>query len=99
MRDLFGEAPAQQSRPGKGLGPQGGKHYVKPWGYVCPPGTGPAGHTCGDCRHLYRNRLAKTYLKCYLARRKWTGGRATDVLAGSPACSKWESDQTSEVQR
>lgn len=89
MRDLFGEAPAQQP-VGKGLGPKGGKHYVKPWGYVCPPGTGPAGHTCGDCQHLYRKSMAKTYLKCYLAQSKWTGGRASDVLASSPACSKWQ---------
>lgn len=92
MRDLFGEAPEQQPRVGKGLGPQGGKHYVKPWGYVCPPGTGPKGHTCGDCRHHVTKRMAKVYHKCLLAKGKWTGGRATDILLRSPACSMWEVD-------
>lgn len=37
-----------------------------PKGYAAPPGTGPKGETCGSCAHLYRNRLAKTYLKCAL---------------------------------
>lgn len=59
-----------------------------PQGYIAPPGTGPNGETCKTCRHLFRNRMAKTYLKCDLT--NWTRGRKTDVLAGSPACSKWE---------
>jgi hypothetical protein len=69
---------------------QRGKHYVQPRGYAWPPGTGPAGETCGSCKHLFRNRLAKTYLKCSLTRAAWTGGRASDVLAGAAACKKWE---------
>lgn len=58
--------------------------------HAAPPGTGPAGETCGSCAHLYRNHMAKTYLKCALCRHKWTGGGATDVKARDPACSKWE---------
>lgn len=87
--DLFGEAPAQ-----KGIGPRGGKNYVKPWGYYMPPGTGPTGETCGTCEHIvYRGNTAGHYLECLRAKAKWTHGRKSDILAGSPACSGWESAQ------
>jgi hypothetical protein len=59
-------------------------------GHVAPPGTGPEGETCGSCKHLFRNQMAKTYLKCSLNRAKWTGGKKSDVLARDAACSKWE---------
>lgn len=32
----------------------------------------------------------KSYIKCELRRETWTHGEGTDILAGSPACSKWE---------
>ena len=93
--DLFGEAPDQPA-PGSKLGPQGGKHYVKPWGYFAPPGTGPAGETCKTCAHIaVKGGVAGRYLKCGRARARWTGGRKSDILAGSPACSGWEQDQPS----
>jgi hypothetical protein len=59
-------------------------------GHVMPSGTGPEGETCGSCRHLFRNVMSKTYLKCELNRAKWTGGAGTDVRAGDASCSKWE---------
>lgn len=60
-------------------------------GHIQPPGTGPAGKTCRDYLHLSRSYgHAKTYLKCALARRYWTGGTATDVRAGDDACNRWE---------
>lgn len=62
----------------------------KKTGHAAPPGTGPTGETCGSCRHLFRNRLAKTYLKCNLRRSTWTGGAATDVRARDPSCKCWE---------
>lgn len=58
-------------------------------GYADRPGSGPKGETCRSCAHLVHKRLAKTYLKCELTRACWTGGHGTDVLARSPACSKW----------
>lgn len=61
-----------------------------PRGHIMPPGTGPAGETCGSCEHLFRNRMAKTYLKCSLNEAKWTGGGATDVRAHDAACKRWE---------
>jgi hypothetical protein len=67
-----------------------GKHYVQPRGYADRPGTGPAGEACGTCRHAHRFKQSKSWIKCELNRGKWSGGRATDILAGSPACSKWE---------
>ena len=86
--DLFGEVP-QGAQPGvRGVGPKGGKHYTVPRGYVMPPGSGPAGETCGSCKHMAGR--GGRYRKCRLAESKWTHGPATDVLARSPACSKWE---------
>lgn len=62
-------------------------------GHVMPPGTGPAGETCGTCKHLHRNHMSKTYLKCSLNRSKWTGGAGSDVRAGDAACKLWERSQ------
>jgi hypothetical protein len=61
-----------------------------PKGYIAMPGSGPAGETCGSCKHLVRKQMSKTYLKCALASSFWTGGRGSDVLARSPACKRWE---------
>lgn len=61
-----------------------------PRGHIMPPGTGPSGETCGSCKHLYRNRMAKTYLKCGLNQARWTGGGATDIRARDAACKMWE---------
>lgn len=58
-------------------------------GYAALPGSGPAGETCGSCAHVVRRRLARTYLKCGLMRRGWTGGTASDVRKSAPACSRW----------
>lgn len=66
-----------------------------PRGHVAPPGTGPEGETCGTCRHLFRNRMAKTYLKCGLNRGKWTGGGKTDVRARDHACREWQTTEHS----
>lgn len=63
-----------------------------PSGYAGRVGAGPEGETCKSCKHLVRNRLAKTYLKCGLMAAFWTGSRKTDVLARSPACDRWEAD-------
>jgi hypothetical protein len=59
-------------------------------GHAAPPGTGPEGETCKTCRHLHRNEMAKTYLKCLLMRQHWTGGAKTDVRAKDAACRRWE---------
>lgn len=86
MRDLFGEVPeGQPTAPGRG--PKGGKHYVKQAGYVMMPGTGPAGETCGSCKHIVN---AGRYKKCGRNKARWTSSPKTDVLARSPACAKWE---------
>lgn len=68
-----------------------GRSTPLPRGHVLPPGSGPVGETCGSCRHLFRNHMAKTYLKCELNRARWTGGGASDVRAKDAACAKWES--------
>ena len=69
-----------------------GKHYVEPRGHADRPGTGPAGETCGSCRHRYRNELqSKAVYKCSLV--EWTNGRATDILLRHRACSRWEEER------
>ena len=61
-----------------------------PRGHAAAPGSGPAGETCKSCAHIFRNRdCAKVYIKCGLAKHKWTGGGGSDVRAGDAACSAW----------
>jgi len=90
--DLFDpDAPAMTPSERKRLYREAAKEFGKPKGlFAAEPGTGPAGETCGTCLHLYRRRMSKTYLKCALVNREWTGGSATDVKASTPACLKWE---------
>ena len=58
--------------------------------YADVPGTGPAGETCKSCKHYGGKEMSRVYRKCELTRASWTSGSGTDVLAGAPACSKWE---------
>lgn len=90
MDDLFGKAP-EHAPVGPKRGPQGGKHYVRPMGYGGIPGTGPAGMHCRDCEHyVSRQGNTRTYPKCGLNRARWTSGRGSDILASSPACSRFK---------
>lgn len=65
----------------------------QPAGYAALPGTGPGGETCGSCKHLVENQLSRSYWKCGLMRRFWTGGAKTDVRKRSPACRNWEREE------
>lgn len=91
VKDMFGnevdlEALAAQPI----LGRRKKRRDPIPSGHFGVKGTGPAGETCGSCKHLCRNQLAKGYLKCGLNRAKWTGGRKSDVRARDAACRHWE---------
>lgn len=85
MKDLFGNeiTEAEARKRMKARDPQ-------PKGYAALPGTGPAGETCKTCKHLVRRQFSKTYLKCGLMWRAWTGGPGSDIRAKSPACRHWE---------
>ena len=63
-------------------------------GYAALPGTGPDGETCGTCAHHVIRVFSKNYHKCLLMKGKWTGGTGTDIRVRSPACSKWEKDES-----
>ena len=63
--------------------------HVTKRGHAGQPGNGPKGETCKSCLHIYRKRLAGTYLKCQLNERNWTGGGGSDIRAGDPACEWW----------
>jgi len=93
--DLFGEVPAGNTAvlPGRSRGPKGGKRYTAPRGYAALPGSGPAGETCGTCMHIGRYRR---YRKCKLMRAVWTNGPGTDILARTPACSRWQPDSAGD---
>lgn len=83
MKDLFGndlDAPAVK----------GPKRY--PWNraYAAEPGTGPKGESCRSCRFYTLVHYSKAYRKCGLRITSWTHGPGSDILASSPACSKWE---------
>lgn len=63
----------------------------KKTGHAWPPGTGPAGETCGSCRHRIRKETGnRTYQKCGLMERQWTRGPGTDIRAKDAACKFWE---------
>lgn len=60
-------------------------------GYAAPPGTGPDGKTCRTCAHKRSmGNGAKHFIKCDLRRATWTKGEGTDILAKSPACSRYQ---------
>ncbi len=62
-------------------------------GYAAPPGTGPAGETCGTCQHKHSmssNSGSKRFIKCLAAQERWTHGEGSDILAKSPACRAWK---------
>lgn len=88
--DLFGLEVPPNTLP---LPPGKRKRIETPRGCAYPPGTGPAGKTCGDCRHLRALHYSKTYFKCALLERVWTCGPGTDIRKRSPACLKFESSE------
>jgi hypothetical protein len=94
MKDRFGnevtEAEARMllraNRPGQ---KRKGKS-TEAAGYADVPGTGPEGETCKTCDCLVlKDGYSKRFYKCRLMARVWTGGKKTDVLVRSPACSQW----------
>lgn len=52
--------------------------------YAAPPGTGPAGKTCGDCAFLRYTGNIKKHPKCGAT--KYTHGDATTIKTRTPAC-------------
>lgn len=87
--DLFGAAPEYNTAPVPGAPRK--RREPKPNGYGGIPGTGPEGKACRDCKHLVRRTPGyRTFLKCGLNRANWTGGRASDIHAKAPACSRFE---------
>lgn len=59
-------------------------------GHATPPGTGPAGLTCGGCAScVSRQGGGRLFSKCLLAKSRWTHGGASDIRRRDPACSKW----------
>lgn len=90
MRDIFGNEITEAQARAILAKSKSGRKPTQPRGYAAPPGTGPEGETCKSCKHIYRNEMSKTYLKCGLMRAHWTGGAATDIKASWPACSRWE---------
>lgn len=61
-------------------------------GHAGAPGGGPAGETCGSCRHVLtsRSRSGKTFVKCGLMRAHWTHGGGSDVRRKDAACLHWK---------
>ena len=76
MKGLFGdiELPPEPKRDKRGRLP------TKKRGHYAAPGTGPAGKTCGTCKHIVGKQLSsKVVYKCGLARSIWTGGPGSDI--------------------
>jgi hypothetical protein len=92
------QSKAKEYRQLMGHPPQKRKPTVKN-GYAAQPGTGPEGKTCRDCAHKRRmgNYGGKSYIKCLLRQETWTHGEGTDILARSPACSKFAPKSESQI--
>ena len=88
MRDLLGhEISVEEAREIERVGKKK-RGQTKPNGYRFPPGSGPAGQTCGTCSHAYRTQHGNgLFWKCELV--KPTRGSGTDIRKKSPACSAW----------
>ena len=59
--------------------------------YAGPPGSGPAGKTCGSCdfkTYSDRHNIPPKHMKCGLV--AYTHGDATSIKAGTPACHKYK---------
>lgn len=73
-----------------------------PEAYAGRPGEGPAGKTCGDCRHfMVHQPVRRRYFKC---ERVWLHevatriraserGPATDIRKNMPACEYFEEEE------
>lgn len=59
------------------------------------PATGlplaDSGHHCGSCEHHVVRRLGSTYHKCVMHRLGTSGGEASDIRVGWPACTAYRS--------
>jgi hypothetical protein len=68
-----------------------------PRGHYFTPGTGPAGETCGTCKHrVLRGNSegrGRGHQKCGLNRANWTHGPRSDIRAKDPACKFWEREE------
>jgi hypothetical protein len=53
-----------------------------------PPGSGPAGQSCGTCIKCVKRQFANNHYKCRVMMRFWADG--TDVRLKDPACKSWE---------
>lgn len=83
---------ADELRRQRAAGVAPSRNPIKKNGYAAQPGTGPEGKCCKDCKHkvTVSNTGNKSWVKCELRRATWTHGEGTDILARSPACSKFE---------
>ena len=81
--DMLGNETSDQSAAVRG---RSKRKEPRPSGHAWHIGTGAAGETCGSCANVVR---MSRYMKCGLAKAKWTCGRKTDVLARDSACKFW----------
>ena len=69
------------------------RFVIRTRGYAGKPATGPAGETCGSCRHLCRIQRGhgdRVWRKCSLVSRGWTWSDRTEVRVSAPACELFE---------
>lgn len=91
--DLFGEEIKPRELPVQ-PGAVKKRKPTKPNGYAGIPGSGPEGKTCRTCKNCVRTGNRGKFLKCLLLKHAWTHGPGTDIKARTPACSKFEADET-----
>lgn len=67
--------------------------------HPAPPGSGPDGRTCKTCKHrrLQKTRAGSKFFKCFLMRRLWTFGAATDIRCRDKACRHYQESHETEI--
>ena len=70
------------------------RNVVRKRGHAGIPGSGPKEESCRSCAHKRGVQGGrKTFYKCELNRRNWTGGPGSDIHLKDPACEFWSAPE------
>jgi hypothetical protein len=86
VRDLFG----RELTPEEARRVMRSPRQPRKSAYAAPPGSGPDGKRCKDCKHARTTAFhsSKVYWKCGLV--VSTRGAGTDIRVRAPACKRFE---------
>lgn len=95
--DLFGDPippPETGARSDAELRRERRRAYEIPKGHAWTPGSGPAGETCGTCRHRRFFKQSRAWYKCAKNESAWSHARHTDIRLRDAACKFWQAEES-----